>query len=91
MKTQQVLGIREGGIHIICLKTSYSVNPYRVYRIDFGHRCQIAKYGDFTSVLCYIRDLYFFGANSLTMTELVNWSKERGALGDTRRKHREAV
>ena len=92
MKTQQVLNIREGGIHIMCLKTNHPVNPYRVYRVDFDNRRrQIATYGDFTSVLCYIRDLYFLGANSLTLPQLVDWSKERGALRDTRRKRREAV
>ena len=80
MKSVKVLDIREGGIRIICLRTNYKVNPYRVYRVDFGHRRQIAKYGDFTSVMCFVKDLYIYGADVLTMPQLVDWAKQRGAL-----------
>lgn len=80
MKSRKVLDIREGGIHIICLMTDYKVNPYRVYSVYFGHRRQIAKYGDFISVVCFIKDIYTYGADVLTMPQLIDWAKQRGAL-----------
>lgn len=80
MKSRKVLDIREGGIHIICLMTDYKVNPYRVYRVDFGHRRQIAKYGDFISVMWFVRDIYAYGADVLPMPQLIDWAKQRGAL-----------
>ena len=77
---QRVLDIRMDGFRLVCYRTKSKTNPFRVYRLYCGHRRQIAKYGDFMSVIYFIRDLYTTGADTFSMPELVAWAKEVGAI-----------
>ena len=72
---RKVLDIRLDGFHIVCIMYKEGLNPFRVYRVTADHRRQIAKYGDFISVLCFVRDLYIAGADTLTFPQLVEWAK----------------
>lgn len=79
-RTKKVLDISLDGFHVVAIRTSDRNNPFRVYRVCTGHRRQIAKYGDFLSVVCFIGDLYRDGADTMTMEELVSWAKARGSI-----------
>lgn len=66
-KTRKIMDIQEGGRHFTCVFNSKDkYNPYRVYQISYGYtdhgyrerKKQIAKYGDFKSVLCLISSMY---------------------------------
>lgn len=78
--SKKVMGITLDGFRLECIRTDDKYNPFRVYRIWTGHRRQIAKYGDFLSVICFIRDLYLDGADTMTMVDLVQWAKDRGSI-----------
>ena len=78
--TKKVLDICLDGFHLTCIRTSDKYNPFRVYSVCAGHRRQIAKYGDFLSVICFIKDLYIQGADTYTMDQLVQWAKETGSI-----------
>jgi len=62
-KTVKVMEINDGGLHLVCIKNNTTdCNPYRLYKVwwDKGwHRKQIAKYGDFRSIICDVRELVF--------------------------------
>lgn len=73
---KKVLDIRLDGFHIVCIMYKEDKrNPFRVYRVTAEHRRQIAKYADFISVLSFIRDLYIFGADTMTFPKLIEWAK----------------
>ena len=75
--TRKVLDICIDGCHLECIHTECKQNPFRVYLRDAGHRRQIAKYGDFVSVLYFLMDLYQSGANRLTTSGVAMWAKGR--------------
>lgn len=75
-----MLDIRNNGFHLICIRTADKRNPYRVYMVWYGHRRQIAKYGDFLSVIIMIGDLYKEGADTFAVPELIEWAKKRGNI-----------
>lgn len=77
---RKVLDICLDGFHIVCIRTSDKYNPFRVYKVCGNHRRQIAKYGEFLSVICFIKDLYIAGADTMTMAEIVEWAKETGSI-----------
>ena len=77
---RKVLDICMDGFHITCVRTSNKINPFRVYRIYNGHRRQIAKYGEFLSVIYFIRDLYTAGADTFDTGRLIEWCKEVGSI-----------
>lgn len=81
-KTTKFLDINLDGVHIVGIRINdrKQFNPFRVYRVCPGHRRMIAKYGDFMSVIYYIRDLYLDGADTLTLPELIDWSKKHGCI-----------
>lgn len=79
-KTKKVMDICLDGVHIVCIRFDGDWNPFRVYRVSAGHRRQIAKYGDFISVVYFIRDFYMDGVDTMTMHETVSWAKERGCI-----------
>ena len=79
-RTKKVLDIQLDGFHLTCIRTADKRNPYLVYRVWAGHRRQIAKYGDFMSVIIMIHDLYMDGADTFTVPELMDWGKRRGCL-----------
>ena len=72
--TRKCLDIRDRVRIVVIYKTGV-VNPYIVYVIDGGHRKQLKKYGDFVSVLCFLKDMFLHGANTLPMDRLIQWSK----------------
>ena len=80
MKTFKVLDINCDGLHLACIFRKGDTNPFRVYRIDRDHKRQIAKYGDFFSVICFIHDLYKDNANWFDMSGMIAWCKERGCI-----------
>lgn len=59
--TRKVMDIKEGGRRFIVLHMdNVKYNPYRIYELTYDrgwHRKQIAKYGDFCSVLCHLVDM----------------------------------
>lgn len=62
MKQRKILEINDSGLHLICIKTDESVNPYRLYDVwyDLGtHKKLIAKYADLASVLAHIPQIAF--------------------------------
>lgn len=77
---KKVLDIGLDGVHLVCIRIAGDRNPYRVYRLAGGRRRQIAKYGDFMSVLCFLREFYQDGVDTMTLTDTVDWAKKRGAI-----------
>ena len=71
--SRKVLDICLDGFHLVCIRTD-DKNPFRVYRLNNGHRMQIAKYGDFLSVICFIKDLYIAGADTFNTPMLREWA-----------------
>lgn len=86
MKQRKIMQITDG-INIECIERIQTsgereYNPYRVYLLYHGrdkygfpsvHRKQIAKYGDFFSVICFIHDLYRSGVNGWTVDDIFEW------------------
>lgn len=72
---KKVLDIRLDGKHIECIRTDDRDNPFRIYLKTVNHRRQVAKYGDFLSVVNFIRNYYEEGADSLTLSETIEWAK----------------
>ena len=79
-KTRKVLKIQLDGCHIECIRTDDKYNPYRVYKILGVHRRQIAKYGEFVSVLCFLKDFYIAGCDTMTTSDVIAWAKETGSI-----------
>lgn len=77
---KKVLDIRLDGKHIECIRTDDRYNPFRVYLKTVNHKRQIAKYGDFLSVIDFIRVYYTEGIDSLTMSQTVEWAKAIEAI-----------
>lgn len=77
---KKVLDIRLDGKHIECIRTDDRYNPFRVYLKTVNHRRQIAKYGDFLSVIDFIRVYYTEGIDSLTLSQTVEWAKAIEAI-----------
>lgn len=77
---KKVLDIRLDGKHIECIRTDDRYNPFRVYLKTVNHRRQIAKYGEFLSVIDFIRVYYTEGIDSLTMSQTVEWAKAIEAI-----------
>lgn len=78
--TKKVLNICLDGCHIECIRTEDKRNPFRVYKVFCGHRKLIARYGDFLSVICFIKDFYIAGADTMNTPELIQWAKETGSI-----------
>lgn len=72
---KKVLDIRLDGKHIECIRTDDRDNPFRIYLKNANHRRQVAKYGDFLSVVNFIRNYYEEGADSFTLSETIEWAK----------------
>ena len=76
-KTRKVLDIHENGTHIVCIRTADRYNHYKVYKVWAGHRKLLVKYGDFISVICFLKDFYLEGMDSMPYTEAVEQIKKR--------------
>ena len=77
---KKVLDIRLDGKHIECIRTDDRYNPFRVYLKTVNHRRQIAKYGDFLSVIYFLRNYYEEGIDSLPLPETIEWAKAVEAI-----------
>ena len=83
MKSYKCMDINVGGAHLECVfvKAEERRNPYRVFlKPDCYHRAQIAKYGDWLSVVYFIRDFFMDGMNTRTREEVRTWAKEHGSI-----------
>ena len=78
--TKLVMKIQLDGCHLECIRTDDKYNPFRVVKITTGHRRQIAKYGDFMSVICFLLDFYRAGMDTMPTHEVIRWAKETGSL-----------
>ena len=77
-KTMKVMDICEGGCHLEVIKIMdrKERNPYRIRRVwhDYGcHVAQIASYGDWMSVIYFLRDFYLDGVDTMTTAEMKEW------------------
>jgi len=73
--TRKVLDICLEGNHLVCIKASDDRYPFRLYRVTYGHKKQLAKYSNFFSVIAFIKDFYLNGVDSMTLAESVEWAK----------------
>ena len=78
--SKKVLNIQLDGCHLECIRTDNKVNPFRVYKVSTWHRRQIAKYGEFLSVICFLKDFYQNGCDTMTTPEVIQWAKETGSI-----------
>lgn len=85
-KQKKVLDINEGGSHLICIRLSdlKEFNPYRIYLVISVpgapvRKRLLEKYGDFPSVLCFIRSFYLEGINTMWYTDIIRWVKSSHA------------
>ena len=74
--TRKVLDIHLEGNHLVCVKTDDDRYPFRLYRVTYSQRKQIAKYSNFFSVIVFIKDFYLNGVDSMTLAESVEWAKD---------------
>ena len=77
---KKILDIHLNGFHIAGYQTQDKRNPFRVYLIVPGHRRLIARYGDFFSVLCFIKDIFLDGLDTAPMHKILTWSKQTGSI-----------
>ena len=85
MGKYKVMSITDSICHLVCIRDYYAkYNPYLLYLVypakdrngyPTRHRKLLAKYGDMTSVACYIRDLYLFGFVWKTVSEILAWNE----------------
>lgn len=85
-KHTKVLDINDSIHGLICIRCNdEKYNPYRLYLVypdkdRYGyptrHKKQLAVYGDMSSVICHIRDLYTYGGFAYNSTsEILRWNK----------------
>lgn len=76
-KQTKVMDVHDGACHleVIRINDRYEYNPYRIIRVAVGHRNQIAKYGDWMSVIYFMRDFYRDGMDVCTLSEIKEWWK----------------
>ena len=79
-KQKKILDLRLDGFHIAGYQTNDRRNPFRIYMIVPGHKRLIARYGDFFSVIYFLKDLFYDGMNKATMQEVLTWAKETGSI-----------
>lgn len=79
-KQKKILDLRLNGFHIAGYQTQNKINPFRVYILVPGHRRLIAKYGDFFSVLCFVKDIFLDGMDTKPMAEVVEWARQTGSI-----------
>lgn len=76
---KKVIDVRLDGKHIECIQTDDKDNPFRIYLKNANHRRQVAKYGDFLSVIYFLRDYYAEGIDTLSLSETIAWAKAGSA------------
>jgi len=83
-KQKKILDINEGGSHLMVVRRNdpKDYNPYRIYLIISAtgaplRRRLLEKYGDFPSVLCFLKDFYLDGIDTMCYNEIVDWLRSR--------------
>ena len=83
-KQQKILDVNEGRMHLICIKhfDRSDYNPYKVYAVisvpgSPVRKRLLTKYGDFVSVLCFIKDFYLDGLDALPLCDVREYIKAR--------------
>lgn len=61
MKTRTVLKVQDEGSHYLAIRTEDRHNPYRAYKVWYGHRKLLAKFADLCSAVGYIHELILMG------------------------------
>ena len=76
---KKVMDIRDGGCHleVLDLDNRRMENKYQIRLIRSGHKNVIAAYGDWISVLCFLKDFYLEGMDTMTLVEIKEWWRER--------------
>lgn len=85
-KQKKIIDINEGGRHLICIHTidKNDYNPYKVYEVISPtgspvRKRLLTKYGDFMSVIYFIRDYYLYGLDTMPVSEVREWLAEHTA------------
>jgi len=79
-KQKKIIDIHADGTHMICTQSDdrRDPNPYRIYLVISPtgvplRKRLLTKYGDFISVLCFFRDFYVAGMDTMCYTDIVQW------------------
>lgn len=86
-RKQKVLEISGSFNCLVCIRdNTKQYNPYYLYLVypdkdRYGyptrHKKQLAVYGDMTSVICHIRDMYVYGGFLFKGTsDIITWNKD---------------
>ena len=81
--TKRILDLHEGRTHIQCIHTdSDRYNPYHVYLVVSAtgtpiRRRLLIKYGDFMSVLCFIKQFFQDGLDALPYCDMMESIRSR--------------
>lgn len=85
-KQKKIIDIHEGGRHLVCIQNMDKTdrNPYKVYEVisPTGSPVRkriLTKYGDFMSVIYFIRDFYLYGLDTMPVSEVREWLSEHSA------------
>lgn len=83
-KTEKVLDVNAGNAHVVCIHhlDRHDYNPYRVYLITSVtgspvRKRLLQKYADFISALCFVKDFFLEGIDTMCYTDMVAWVKSR--------------
>ena len=74
------MDINEGRSHLVVIRLldRKERNPYRIYLVTSAtgaplRKRILIKYGDFMSCICFIRDFYLEGIDTMCYTDMVRW------------------
>ena len=75
---RKIIDVNEGNRHLVCYKSSDRSNPFRVYMVISPTGSPVRKrllirYGDFMSVIYFIRDFYLYGLDTMSLSEVKEW------------------
>lgn len=81
---KKIIDVNEGHRHLVCYQSNDRINPFSVYMVISPTGSPVRKrllirYGDFMSVLYFIRDFYLYGLDTMTLSEVKEWIDERSA------------
>lgn len=83
-KSEKVLDVNIHSGHIVCIRRNdpAEINPFRIYIVISAKGAPIRKlilqkYADFISVLCFVKDFFLEGIDTMCYTDMVAWVKSR--------------
>ena len=83
VKQKKIMDIHEGRTHLVVIRDNTTQrNPYHVYLVISPtgapiRKRQLIQYGDFMSVLCFLRDFFLYGLDAMCYSEMREWIKQR--------------